>query len=60
LFPHAVGREAQVSHTHNIESSIRRLIAVLVEELKIRDFFKIMVSGYDMLGKPNPDVFQRG
>jgi hypothetical protein len=29
LFPHSVGREAQVSRTHTIEISIRRLIAAL-------------------------------
>jgi beta-phosphoglucomutase family hydrolase len=34
-------------------------IDVLVEELQIRDFFKAMISGYDMPGKPNPDVFLR-
>lgn len=32
-------------------------IDVLVDELQIRDFFEVMVSGYDMPGKPNPDVF---
>jgi beta-phosphoglucomutase family hydrolase len=32
-------------------------IDALVDELKIRDFFEVIVSGYDMPGKPNPDVF---
>ena len=32
-------------------------IDVLVDELQIRDFFEVIVSGYDMPGKPNPDVF---
>ena len=32
-------------------------IDVLVAELKIEDFFDATVSGFDMPGKPNPDVF---
>ena len=32
-------------------------IDVLVAELKIEDFFDAIVSGFDMPGKPNPDVF---
>jgi beta-phosphoglucomutase family hydrolase len=32
-------------------------IDALVDELNIRDYFEIIVSGYDMPGKPNPDVF---
>jgi len=32
-------------------------IDVLIDELQIRDFFEVLVSGYDMPGKPNPDVF---
>jgi beta-phosphoglucomutase family hydrolase len=34
-------------------------IDVLIDELQIRDFFEVLVSGYDMPGKPNPDVFLR-
>ena len=34
-------------------------IDVLVDELQIRDFFEVLVSGYDMPGKPSPDVFLR-
>lgn len=34
-------------------------IDVLVNELQIRDFFEVMVSGYDIPGKPNPDTFLR-
>ena len=34
-------------------------IDVLVDKLKIRDFFEVIVSGYAMPGKPNPDVFLR-
>jgi beta-phosphoglucomutase family hydrolase len=34
-------------------------IDVLVDELEIRDFFEVLISGYDMPGKPNPDVFLR-
>jgi beta-phosphoglucomutase family hydrolase len=32
-------------------------IEVLVAELKIENFFDAIVSGFDLLGKPNPDVF---
>jgi len=32
-------------------------IEVLVAELKIEDFFDAIVSGFDLPGKPNPDVF---
>jgi beta-phosphoglucomutase len=32
-------------------------IDFLVDELQIRGFFEVMVSGYDMPGKPHPDVF---
>lgn len=32
-------------------------IEVLVAELNIEDYFDAIVSGFDMPGKPNPDVF---
>jgi beta-phosphoglucomutase len=32
-------------------------IKVLVAELKIREYFDTIVSGFDLPGKPNPDVF---
>jgi beta-phosphoglucomutase family hydrolase len=32
-------------------------IEVLVAELKIKDHFDAIVSGFDLPGKPNPDVF---
>ncbi len=32
-------------------------IEVLVAELKIEEFFDAIVSGFDLPGKPNPDVF---
>lgn len=32
-------------------------IEVLVAELKIEEYFDAIVSGFDMPGKPNPDVF---
>ena len=32
-------------------------IEVLVAELKIKDYFNEIVSGFDLPGKPNPDVF---
>lgn len=32
-------------------------IEVLVAELKIEDYFDAIVSGFDLPGKPNPDVF---
>ena len=32
-------------------------IEVLVAELQIEDFFDAIVSGFDLPGKPNPDVF---
>jgi beta-phosphoglucomutase family hydrolase len=32
-------------------------IEVLVAELKIEDYFDVIVSGFDLPGKPNPDVF---
>ena len=32
-------------------------IEVLVAELKIEKFFEAIVSGFDLPGKPNPDVF---
>jgi len=34
-------------------------IEVLVAELKIEEYFDAIVSGFDMPGKPNPDVFLR-
>jgi beta-phosphoglucomutase family hydrolase len=32
-------------------------IEILVDELKIKGFFDEIVSGYDLPGKPNPDVY---
>jgi HAD superfamily hydrolase (TIGR01509 family) len=32
-------------------------IEVLVAELKIREYYDAIVSGFDLPGKPNPDVF---
>ena len=32
-------------------------IEFLVDELKIREYFDEIVSGFDLLGKPNPDVY---
>ena len=32
-------------------------IAALVAELKIEDYFDVIVSGFDLPGKPSPDVF---
>jgi len=32
-------------------------IEVLVAELKIEDYFDAVVSGFDLAGKPNPDIF---
>ena len=32
-------------------------IEVLVAELKIENYFDAIISGFDLLGKPNPDVF---
>ena len=32
-------------------------IEVLVAELEIEDFFDAIISGFDLPGKPNPDVF---
>ena len=34
-------------------------IEVLVTELKIKDYFDAIVSGFDLPGKPNPDVFRK-
>lgn len=34
-------------------------IEVLVDELKIKEFFDEVVSGFDLPGKPNPDVFMK-
>lgn len=34
-------------------------IDLLVDELEIRDFFEVLISGFNMPGKPNPDVFLR-
>jgi beta-phosphoglucomutase family hydrolase len=46
-------------HQSIASSAPQANIDVLVDELQIRDFFEVMVSGYDMPGKPNPDVFLR-
>lgn len=32
-------------------------IDAFVDELKIRSYFEILVSGFNMPGKPNPDIF---
>jgi beta-phosphoglucomutase-like phosphatase (HAD superfamily) len=34
-------------------------IDALVDELHVREFFEVIVSGYDMPGKPHPMVFLR-
>jgi HAD superfamily hydrolase (TIGR01509 family) len=40
-------------------SAPRANIALLLDEMQIRDFFAAVLSGYDMPGKPDPQVFLR-
>jgi HAD superfamily hydrolase (TIGR01509 family) len=47
------------AHQAIASSAPQANIDALVDELQLREFFEVIVSGYDMPGKPNPDVFLR-